>query len=56
MATIEIPEMTAEAARLLRGVLAAVEAGEIEAKTGQAKAMLRRIEGATAALESLSGS
>ena len=45
----------AEAARLLRAVLDAVEAGELEANGGQAVALVRRIEGAVAALEAASG-
>ena len=44
------------AAAVLRRLMAAVDAGEIEATTSQARAMLRRIEGAALALESLSES
>ena len=39
------------AAAVLRRLMAAVDAGEIEATTSQARAMLRRIEGAALALE-----
>jgi len=48
-------EITAVAA-VLRRLVAAIDAGEIEATTSQARAMLRRIEGAAIALESLSES
>lgn len=40
----------AEAAAMLRAVLAAIEAGEIEANTPKARALVRRMEGAVAAL------
>ena len=40
-----------EVAELLRAVLDAVARGELEANSGKAKALLRRIEGAAAALE-----
>jgi hypothetical protein len=40
-----------EAAALLRAVLAAVEHGELDARSGQAKALVRRMEGAIAGLE-----
>jgi hypothetical protein len=40
-----------EAAAVLRQLLAAVDAGELEANTPQAKALLRRLEGALIALE-----
>ena len=38
-----------DAAEVLRRILAAVEAGEIEADTPQARRLVRRIEGAQAA-------
>ncbi len=41
----------AEAAATLRAILAAVERGELAATTPQAIALVRRIEGATTALE-----
>lgn len=40
-----------EAAALLRDVLAAVERGELDAGSPRAKALVRRIEGAMAGLE-----
>jgi len=40
-----------ETAELLRRVLALVEAGELSAESSQAKRLLRRIEGAAAALD-----
>lgn len=49
-------EGLAEAARLLRSIVGAVEAGELEATTPRAVAMVRRIEGAAAALEAASES
>lgn len=42
----------AEAARLLRQLLELVDAGILEATSGPALAMVRRIEGAAMALES----
>ena len=45
----------AEAARLLRSIIRAVEAGELEAATPRAVAMVRRIEGAAIAWEAASG-
>jgi hypothetical protein len=38
---------------LLRRLLAAVERGELTAQTPQARSLLRRLEGAVAALEAL---
>ena len=43
-------------ARLSRSILGAVEAGELEAATPRAVAMVRRIEGAATAWEAASGS
>ena len=40
-------------ADLLRGLLEAVERGELEAETPQARALVRRIEGAVAVLDEL---
>ncbi len=40
-----------EAAAMLRSVLAAIEAGEIQADTPKARALVRRMEGAVIALE-----
>lgn len=40
-----------EAAQVLRRLLLAVEAGELEAKDSHAKALLRRVEGAVVGLE-----
>jgi len=40
-----------ETAELLRRVLDLVEAGELSAESSQAKRLLRRIEGAAAALD-----
>lgn len=45
------PDDLADAARLLRAVLDAVEAGELEAGSADAVAMVRRLEGAAVALE-----
>lgn len=45
----------AETARLLRGVLALVERGELEAESAHATALVRRIEGAAVAFEVASG-
>jgi hypothetical protein len=42
-----------ENAALLRRLLAAVERGELTAETPQARSLLRRLEGAVAALEAL---
>jgi hypothetical protein len=42
-----------DALTLLRAVLAAVESGELEATSGHARALLRRLEGAAMALEAL---
>jgi hypothetical protein len=55
MVTVKSDDLT-EAARLLRSILSAVEGGELEASTPRAVAMVRRIEGATTALEAASGS
>ncbi len=49
------PDDLAEAARVLRAVLIAVETGELEATGGQAVALVRRIEGAATALEAAAG-
>jgi hypothetical protein len=49
-------ETAAEAARLIRAVLAAVERGELEANSSQARILLRQLEGAATALELASGS
>jgi hypothetical protein len=43
----------AEAAAALRRVLAAVDAGDLDAASSQARALLRRMEGAVAALEAM---
>jgi hypothetical protein len=40
-----------EAAAMLRRVLEAVERGELEGESSQARALVRRIEGAVVALE-----
>jgi len=40
-----------EASGMLRAVLTAVEAGELEAGSSRARALVRRIEGAAAALD-----
>ena len=40
-----------EAAALLRRLLALIESGELDAGSGHAQAMVRRIEGAAIALE-----
>lgn len=40
-----------EAAAMLRSVLAAIEAGEIQTDTPKARALVRRIEGAIVALD-----
>jgi transcription elongation GreA/GreB family factor len=45
----------AEAARLLREVLALVEAGELEATSPAARALVRRLEGAVVGLSLISG-
>jgi hypothetical protein len=50
-----MPRTELEAARTIRALMAAVDAGEIEASSPQARAMLRRLEGAALALEALSG-
>lgn len=42
-----------ESAALLRRLLEAVERGELEANTPQARALLRHLEGAVSALEAL---
>jgi hypothetical protein len=44
-----------EAAAMLRRLLALVEAGELEATTPTARAVLRRIEGAAIAVELAAG-
>lgn len=45
----------AEAASAMRRVLAAVHAGDLDAASPQARALLRRMEGAVAALEVQTG-
>jgi hypothetical protein len=45
-----------EAAGQLRAILAAVERGELEARSPRARALLRRLEGAAAALEQVEAS
>lgn len=45
----------AEAAAMLRRLLAAVEADELEANSARATALVRRIEGAAVALEEAAG-
>jgi hypothetical protein len=55
MPTVKSADL-AEAARLARAVLDAVDRGEIEATTPRAVAMLRRIEGAAVAWETAAGS
>jgi hypothetical protein len=47
-------ETSREAADLFRSVLAAVKTGELEAKTPEARALLRRLEGALISLEAMS--
>jgi hypothetical protein len=49
------PDDLAEAATLLDRVLALVEAGELEAKTANARAVLRRLEGAATATRLIAG-
>jgi hypothetical protein len=44
-------EAVTEAAAALRALLEAVDRGEIEAETPQARRLVRRLEGALAALE-----
>lgn len=44
-------EARRDAAQALRRLLNAVEAGELEADSPQAKALLRRLQGAVTALE-----
>jgi len=48
-------EDLADAASLLRRVLTLVEAGELEAKTPEARALMRRLEGAALAAEVAAG-
>jgi ABC-type arginine transport system permease subunit len=48
------PSPEAEAAAVLRGVLDAVHRGELEADGREALGLLRRMEGAAAALEASS--
>jgi hypothetical protein len=47
-------EISREAANLLRSVVSAVAKGELEARTPDARALLRRLEGALIALEASS--
>jgi hypothetical protein len=49
------PDPAAEAALMLRSILGAVERGEVQAANAQDVALLRRLQGALAALETLSG-
>jgi hypothetical protein len=49
------PDELADAAVMLRRLLALVEAGELEASTPSARAVLRRLEGATIAVELAAG-
>jgi predicted transcriptional regulator len=55
MASVEITRhQVAEAAAVMRRLLAAVESGEIDATTPQAGVLLRRLEGAARTLEIIS--
>jgi hypothetical protein len=49
------PEQLADAAVMLRRLLALVETGELEATTPSARALLRRLEGAAIAVELAAG-
>jgi hypothetical protein len=49
------PDPAAEAALMLRAILGAVEKGEVQAANAQDVALLRRLQGALAALEPLTG-
>lgn len=49
------PDQLADAAAILRRLLVLVESGELEAATPQARAVLRRLEGATIAVELAAG-
>jgi len=49
------PDQLAEAAAMLRRLLALVAAGELEATTPSARAVLRRLEGAAIAVELAAG-
>jgi hypothetical protein len=49
------PDDLAEAATMLRRLLTLVEDGELEATTPNARAVLRRLEGATVAVELATG-
>jgi len=49
------PDQLAEAATMLRQVLALAETGELEASTPAARALLRRLEGAAIAAELAAG-
>ena len=49
------PDDLAEAAIMLRRLLTLVEDGELEATTPNARAVLRRLEGATVAVELATG-
>ena len=49
------PDDVAQAATMLRRLLTLVEAGELEATTPSARAVLRRLEGATIAVELAAG-
>jgi hypothetical protein len=49
------PDPAADAALMLRAVLAAIERGEVQAANAPDVALLRRLQGALATLETLSG-
>lgn len=49
------PDELAEVAKMLRRLLTLVEAAELEATTSNARAVLRRLEGATIAVELATG-
>jgi hypothetical protein len=49
------PDQLTDAAAMLRRLLALVEAGELEATTPSARAILRRLEGAAIAVELAAG-
>lgn len=52
MVTVATRRDMSEAAALLRRLLALIDSGELDAGSGHAQAMVRRIEGAAVALES----
>jgi hypothetical protein len=49
------PDPAADAALMLRAILGAVEKGEVQAANAQDVALVRRLQGALATLETLSG-